>query len=269
MSLNRPERWLISSPPPPQRHPDGVVAGSDLVGRIGEREDGTRDLAREPPAESESEERADCKCGGEAPHERQPLIAQLGAGLGDDDRAERIAVGLEAHRCRRGEVGPAAARRCELERLRPFQRRHLRRHQRLPATAATPSPAPERATRRSRRCGRRLRARAWTPRNRSSPSPRRRHARQRPRRAARCPDASRRSSCDRLAPRVRLEQPQRDDGGNETRQHDAEEEQGRQAETQRPEHTRSVGTRRRAARRRHAGRSRESGRRGVRSCATL
>ena len=46
---------------------------------------------------------------------------------------------------------------------------------------------------------------------------------------------------DRLAAGVRLEEPQRDQRREDAGEHDPEQEQGRQAESQRPEHVRSVG----------------------------
>ena len=64
---------------------------------------------------------------------------------------------------------------------------------------------------------------------------------------------------DRLAARVGLEEPQRDQRRDDAREHDPEKEQGRQAETQRPEHDRSLGLGRRLG----------GGRAVVRSGATL
>ena len=74
----------------------------------------------------------------------------------------------------------------------------------------------------------------------------------------------------RLPPRVGLEEPQRDQRGDDAGEDDPEQEQGRQAETQRPHHRKSVGARRlpRPARRFTASRGQAAGAE-VRSWATL
>ena len=104
------------------RHADGVVARRDLVGRARQGQHRPGDLAREPPREQPGEQGADGDGGGEPQHEREPLVAELGARLRHDDRAERVALGLEPHRLRRREVRAAAAGRRELEGDRPFER---------------------------------------------------------------------------------------------------------------------------------------------------
>ena len=85
----------------PGRHADGVVPGRDLVGRFRQREHRARDPAREPPREEPGEQCADRDGDGEAGDERQPLVAQLGPRLRDDDRPEGLTLRLEAYRLQR------------------------------------------------------------------------------------------------------------------------------------------------------------------------
>ena len=113
---------LVAAPPGRDAH--GVVpAPRSRRRRSTSAEHRPGDPAREPPGEQPGEQRADGDRDGEPPDERQPLVAQLGPRLRDDDRAERVALRLEPHRLGRREVGAAAARRRELERDRPLQRR--------------------------------------------------------------------------------------------------------------------------------------------------
>ena len=172
--------------------------------------------------------------------ERQPLVAQLGARLGDDDRAERLALGLEPHRLGRREVRAAAPGRRELERHRPLQLAHRRRHGRLrePLQAGV-LPGKERGADVEDPVARReLELRGGeVDRARSLVGG--------PQRGVgvelREPGRLALQLLDRLAARVGLEEPQRDQRRDDAGEHDPEQEQGRQAESQRPEHDRSVG----------------------------
>ena len=77
------------------RDANRIVPLRDLVGRTGQRQHGAGDPARQPPRERAREQGPDAEGGCEPADERQPLVAQLGPRLRDDDRAERGAVGLE------------------------------------------------------------------------------------------------------------------------------------------------------------------------------
>ena len=103
-------RDLVAAPA--DRHVHRVVARArSRPTRSARACDRAADPAREPETEQPGEEAADRERRGEAGDERQPLVADDVLRLGDDDRAERGAVRLEAERLRRrrGRSGSARA----------------------------------------------------------------------------------------------------------------------------------------------------------------
>src|SRR4029079_2287308 len=93
--------------------------------------DRATDAAREPETEEPGEEAADRERRGEAGDEGQPLVTDDVLRLGDDDRAARGAVPLEAERLRDGEVAPRPPGRPELEAVRAVRGERGRRDRRL------------------------------------------------------------------------------------------------------------------------------------------
>ena len=94
---------------------DVVTSGGDVLGRARESPHRLREAAREP----EEENRRECDSDGQREREpaekRQPLLAQLGLGLRDDQPAEWLGALDELHRLGRRDQPSALARRRELD----------------------------------------------------------------------------------------------------------------------------------------------------------
>ena len=95
------------------RNGDAVVASRDLVGRVGEREHGSRDSPRQIPAECAGDQDPSKERRQQPPHERQPALAQTRARSRQDDRAEDLVGEFDRHR--EPEQSLLAARPSEFE----------------------------------------------------------------------------------------------------------------------------------------------------------
>ena len=107
------ERDLVS--PSSLRDLDVVPAGGDVLRRARQHADRLGQPARQPEEQEPRERDADREREREPPEQRQPLLAKLRLGLGDDQPAERLGALDELHRLRGGDEPPTLARRSELD----------------------------------------------------------------------------------------------------------------------------------------------------------
>ena len=101
------------------RYVDVVAAGGDVLRRTREPEHRLGQPAGQPPEEHSGERDAGREREREATEEDEPLLAQLGDRLRDDEPAEWLGSRREADRLRRGEEPPIVPGRRELERHEP------------------------------------------------------------------------------------------------------------------------------------------------------
>ena len=223
----------------PHRDLNGVVSLRDLIRRLRERLHGPADPPREPRSEEPREEAPDGEGGGEPRDERQPLVANDVLGLRDDDRADCRPATLEPDRLRGRKVRAVLPRRFELELERPSRGEDRGGHRGLG------EPVQTRLLPRERRCTHVEELVA----GRELESVGREVGRRRPlvggaQRSipVQTGDAPRLPAqlLVRPAARVAGEELHGDERGHHTREHDPEEEEGRQPETQRPGHHREA-----------------------------
>ena len=107
------ERDLVAAPR--LGNLDVVAPGGDVLRRPGESPHGLGQTPREPEEEHGRERDADCEREREPAEKREPLLAQLGLGLRDDQPPERLGALDELHRLRSGDQPSALARRRELD----------------------------------------------------------------------------------------------------------------------------------------------------------
>ena len=103
MPRKRSVRSEISSEPRASGIVDVVAARGDVLGRQRQRAHGLGETPGEPQEEHAAERDADGEREREPAEQHQPLLAELGLGLRDDEPAERLRAVHELNRLRRGD----------------------------------------------------------------------------------------------------------------------------------------------------------------------